>query len=128
MPIILRSQRFQKVNMSVPDLYGTGGIAAKLMEMILIKISAELNKVNMISASYGDCLSGHSGKTMVVRFFLRLSYLNASLNLVNMLLIMVGATIMMKAGHAGHLLTTNVIKKWGLGMGTQSIICLNLLY
>ena len=95
MPVIHCSNGFQKVHMPVSDSNGPAGFSIKLMKVVFVKIRPEFYLMNMIAFPNWNCLTGHSSKPMVMRIFLRLSNLNASLDFMNMELLIWNRTMTM---------------------------------
>jgi hypothetical protein len=80
-PITDISNRSQIVNMpSISYRNCHGGGSAKLVEMLFIKISSELNRMNMVE-SLAYRFAADTGKTMVMGIFITLRYHYAPLSL-----------------------------------------------
>ena len=69
------------------------GCAAKHMKMILIEVGAESDIVYVLFAMGRPRFSCYRSKTVIVRIFCDLRYLNTALNLVHMRLLIVVATV-----------------------------------
>ena len=91
--IIYSSDGFEKMDVPVPYLDGSGCPPTEFMKMVLIEIRTESHFMKMVLSPALNRLSGYGCKSMVMRIFFALCYLNAALYLVNMFLLIMTAII-----------------------------------
>jgi hypothetical protein len=83
MPVAFLGAGFQIVDMPVAYPDGAAGPALEFVIMVLIKVGAKLNFVDMVVIADEDGFPGHGGKAVVMRIFLWLGNHNAALHLVH---------------------------------------------